>query len=143
MKPMKKRTLIILTVVIIAVIGLAKLSDPLVLAKGFVALYGDRIEAECADSLKKPENIPAMDIDVYRKGEHKKIEFLLTASGLVPSSSYYGCYYSPDDVPLAFQDMRVKLVEDGHDRWVWSEKGDNRGATSKIRDKWYYFEASF
>lgn len=54
---------------------------------------------------------------------------------------YYGCYYSPDDVPCGFQNVEVTLVPDGENRWTWHAEGDNRGMTKKISDKWYYFEA--
>lgn len=54
---------------------------------------------------------------------------------------YYGCYYSPDDVPRGFQNVKVTLVPDGENRWTWRAEGDNRGMTKKISDKWYYFEA--
>ena len=54
---------------------------------------------------------------------------------------YYGCYYSPDDVPRGFQNVEVTLVPDGENRWTWRAEGDNRGMTKKIQDRWYYFEA--
>ena len=54
---------------------------------------------------------------------------------------YYGCYYSPDDVPRGFQKVEVTLVPDGENRWTWRAEGDNHGMTKKISDKWYYFEA--
>lgn len=54
---------------------------------------------------------------------------------------YYGCYYSPDDVPRGFQSVEVTLVPDGENRWTWRAEGDNHGMTKKISDKWYYFEA--
>lgn len=54
---------------------------------------------------------------------------------------YYGCYYSPDDVPRGFQTVEVTLVPDGENRWTWRAEGDNHGMTKKISDKWYYFEA--
>jgi len=71
--------------------------------------------------------------------EHPMTEFLIMTWG----DTYYGCYYSPDGVPLAFQNTDVELVQNGHDYWEWSAEGDNRGATSLILDNWYYFEASF
>ena len=148
MKPLRKKPLIILTAVIIGIFGIIKLSDPTLRAKAFVAVYGDRIETECADGLidgtKKLEKLPVISVRAYHgNAEHDMIQFTLGGRGLVPSSTYYGCYYSPDDVPLAFQSMDVKLTQNGHDYWFWTEAGDNRGATSKIRDCWYYFEASF
>ena len=54
---------------------------------------------------------------------------------------YYGCYYSPDDVPRGFQSVEVTLVPDGENRWTWRAEGDNHGMTKKIQDRWYYFEA--
>jgi len=72
------------------------------------------------------------------EGEHTMVEFLITARG----DTYYGCYYSPDDVPLAFQNTDAKLTQCGHDSWKWSADGDNAGKTIKIMDHWYYFEAS-
>lgn len=148
MKPLRKKTFIIFAAAAIALVGIIKLSDPMLRAKAFVAVYGDRIETVCADGLidgaKKLEKLPAISVRVYHgNAEHDMIQFMLGGRGLAPSSTYFGCYYSPDDVPLAFQNMDVKLTQDGHDYWVWTEVGDNRGATAKIKDKWYYFEASF
>lgn len=71
--------------------------------------------------------------------EHPMDEFILHTWG----NTYYGCYYSPDDIPLAFQNYNVSLIADGKDCWQWSVQGDNQGITKKIADKWYYFEASF
>jgi hypothetical protein len=73
------------------------------------------------------------------EGEHSMVEFLVTTRG----DTYYGCYYSPDDVPLAFQNTAAELTQCGHDSWKWSAEGDNSGKTMKIMDHWYYFEASF
>ena len=73
------------------------------------------------------------------EGEHSMVEFLITTRG----DTYYGCYYSPDDVPLAFQNTAAELTLCGHDSWKWSADGDNAGKTMKIMDHWYYFEASF
>lgn len=75
--------------------------------------------------------------------DHKIYEFTIGTKGLVPSSSYYGCYYSPDDVPVAFQNMDVELTCDEDGVWHWQGDGDNHGFTYKIRDKWYYFQAHF
>jgi len=37
------------------------------------------------------------------EGEHSVVEFLITIRG----GTYYGCYYLPDDVPLAFQNTEA------------------------------------
>lgn len=69
-------------------------------------------------------------------GRHPMVEYLLTGPG------YYGFYYSPDDVPLAFQNTDLPLAEaDGG--WQWRGEGDNRGFTRRLSPCWYYFEAHF
>ena len=73
-------------------------------------------------------------------GEHEMVEYILISNG----NTYRGFYYSPDDVPLAFQNTETILYqEDGSNRWTWSSEGDNHGETYKIDDGWYYFSASF
>jgi len=111
----------------------------------FVRLYHEEIE----ESLSLGMGVPADDAVLFGykyvntwEGEHSMTEFLIAASGFVPESTYYGCYYSPDDVPLAFQNLDTVLVQEG-DSWTWVGEGDNCGITTKIMDNWYYFEASF
>ena len=73
-------------------------------------------------------------------GEHPMDEFFF-GSSLLHGRQYYGCYYSPDDVPLGFQNTAVTLVPDGADCWTWRAEGDNRGMTKKLTNNWYYYEA--
>lgn len=75
------------------------------------------------------------------EGEHNMVEFMVDEDGMIPPAQYYGFYYSPDDVPLAFQNVKVPLTEYKENEWEWREEGDNRGVTKKIIDCWYYFEA--
>ena len=113
--------------------------DPYVRAEKFVGRWGSRVEQSLAAGHGLPADLPEYDI---RDGEHRVIEFTLIAWGLVPQSSYYGCYYSFDDVPVAYDpSAELEPVEEGC--WQWQGEGDNRGATRKIRDHWYYFEAAF
>ena len=108
----------------------------------FVHTYHDLIE----ESLPAGNGVPADDAVFFGYNAvnswdktHPMTEFVIMSYG----DTYYGCYYSPDDVPLAFQNFDTELTQDGHDYWVWQAGGDNHGATSKIIDHWYYFEASF
>lgn len=71
-------------------------------------------------------------------GEHPMVEYILP----VLRPGYYGAYYSPDDVPLAFQNTAVPLEETGNG-WVWQAEGDNHGFTRRLSPGWYYFEAHF
>ena len=71
-------------------------------------------------------------------------EFSIGARGfLLVNAKYFGCFYSPDDKPAAFQNTDVELIQDGENRWIWQGEGDNCGSVEKLRDKWYYFEAQF
>lgn len=142
---MKKRKWIwILLAVLIA--GTLILNTPRVRAELFVRLYHQQIE----EGLRINAGVPANDAVLFGyqyvntwEGEHEMVEFLLSGFGLGSATSYYGCYYSPDDVPLTFQNGNERLTQCGHDSWKWSGRGDNQGRTVKIMDNWYYFEASF
>ena len=108
----------------------------------FVHSYHKQIE----ENLNKGNGVPAKDALLigydsvnYWDGNHPMIEFIMMSYG----DTYYGCYYSLDDVPLPFQNVDVKLVQTKDDECTWKEKGDNKGTTSKIMKNWYYFEASF
>ena len=108
----------------------------------FVHSYHQLIE----ESLAGGHGVPADDAVLFGykyvnswDAEHPMTEFVIMSRG----DTYYGCYYSPDDVPLAFQNTDVELIQNGHDYWEWSADGDNHGATSFILKNWYYFEASF
>lgn len=74
-------------------------------------------------------------------GKHPMVEFMVEGDGVIPPAQYFGFYYSPDDVPLAFQNIEVPLTEYKENEWEWSEEGDNHGVTKKITECWYYFEA--
>lgn len=141
----KKRTIKIIVaafacILLVSVIGIY--SIPKLRVSLFVHAYHDLIE----ENLAVGNGVPADDAVLlgYNSvntwdGTHSMTEFVIMSFG----NTYYGCYFSPDDVLLAFQNFDAKLTQDGHDYWVWQADGDNHGATSKIIDHWYYFEASF
>lgn len=117
-------------------------SNPKIRTIMFIHSYHELIE----ESLVVGHGVPADEavfwgyeiVNSWDK-EHKMTEFIISTKG----DTYYGCYYSPDDVPLAFQNTEAELVQNGHDYWEWKAEGDNHGSTSKIMECWYYFEASF
>ena len=78
-----------------------------------------------------------MDV-THWDGEHDMVEYTVTAAG----DTYYGFYYSPDDVPLACQNTEVPLTE-AEKGWAWRAEGDNHGYTYQLKENWFYFEASF
>ncbi len=139
---MKKHKWIWIAVVIVVIAAVFLFNSPKFRAKLFVGLYAETIE----NGMAAGNGVPADDAILfgYRsvntwEGEHAMTEFILLTRG----DTYYGVYYSPDDVPVAFQNVPAELTQDGHDYWVWKAEGDNHGTTSKIQDHWYYFEASF
>ena len=70
-------------------------------------------------------------------GQHPMVEYILfTGPG------YYGFYFSPDDVPLAFQNAPISL-EETPTGWQWQGEGDDHGSTRRLSPHWYYFEAHF
>jgi len=63
--------------------------------------------------------------------------------GIASASKYYGFYYSPDDVPAAYQNANNILAAVSNNEGEWSDGTDNGGRTIKILKDWYYYEAWF
>lgn len=117
-------------------------SSPKLRVRIFVNLYHELIE----EGLSAGNGVPADDAVFlgYKAvnswaGSHPMTEFIILSRG----NTYFGCYYSPDDVPLAFQNTDVDLKQKNQGTWEWNAEGDNKGSTSKLMDKWYFFKASF
>ena len=88
-------------------------------------------------TLSNTENWKAVN---HWSGEHEMVEYLVTTAG----DTYYGFYYSPDDVPLAFQNTDAPLAPAETEKgWIWTAEGDNRGRTYRLAEQWFYFEAKF
>jgi len=127
----------VLLLLIISIYAIPKLRITL-----FVNMYHELIE----ENLKANNGVPADDAVFlgYKSvnswdGAYPMTEFVIMTYG----NTYYGCYYSPDDVPLAFQNTNVILNPKGTNTWYWDSEGDNHGSTSKLMDCWYFFKASF
>lgn len=139
-KVIKIVAVILLCIVLVSAIGIYFI--PQLRVNLFVHSYHELIE----EGLANGNGVPADDAVLFGyksvntwEGSHSMTEFIIISYG----DTYYGCYYSPDDVPLAFQNADVELTQDGHYYWEWSADGDNHGSTSKIMDHWYFFRASF
>ena len=91
---------------------------------------------------KKPEVEGVSQIHL-RVGEHTIVDFFVSGFGIAPASTYYGFYYSLEDLALPYLEERAILTEYEEDAWSWQGSGDNKGVTKKIADCWYYYEASF
>ncbi len=71
-------------------------------------------------------------------------EFYCGGAGIVPASSYYGFYYSPQDAPLAVDATQTENLSPVQDGYGWREtKGDNSYYTERIMENWYYYESHY
>ena len=70
-------------------------------------------------------------------GDHTIVQFDTRSI----TSQYAGYYYSPDDVPVPFQNANVPLTET-EDGWSWTAEGDNHGTTKRIAACWFSYEAN-
>lgn len=82
-------------------------------------------------------------INVYENVNNVIVQFETGGKGLVPSSTYYGFYYSKMNIPVSFDNSNFELEQISDDKWCWQDVGDNYGITIRIRENWFYFEASF
>ena len=74
--------------------------------------------------------------------EDELVEFCTGGAGLVFNSTYLGFYYSPDNTHKVFQgvDIPLNVNENLAD---WYGEGDNWGRSTRLIDKWFWFEANF
>lgn len=110
--------------------------------ENFVLMYHTEIET-AYQAGNMPEQFGNQSYSLWNKDDSPKIEFILGGSGFGSSTNYYGCYYTPNDTPSAFQSGKMPLELQSNGSWLWTGEGDNRGMTEKIHDHWYYFEAHF
>lgn len=84
---------------------------------------------------------PGLMVNVW-DSEHDIVEYIVVSRGNVPSSTYYGFFYSPDKVPVSFQNSGEALIQRDQYEWDWRGEGDNHGYVELMQPYWYYFEAS-
>ena len=153
MKTLKKRWYLIL-ICLIAILAVWFMMNPKYRVGLFVDVHGDALEKQIfvenpdhGDSTRDtyspivPSYMGIRNFNTW-EGEHDIIEFSLFASGFGSETAYYGCYYSFDNVPVAFQNAPYDLVSFGDD-WIWFGEGDNWGMTYRIRDNWFFYKACF
>ncbi len=145
-KLMKLKSLFICILVLFIVSGcnFNKYNDYKTISKYVNENYNDlyKIAKEYINGNKIEYKKEIKRISVYKE-DNTIVEFLTRGYGMAPSSKYIGFYYSENDTPVAFQNEKFDLNKIGKNKWEWKEDGDNHGITIKIRDNWYYYEASF
>lgn len=90
-----------------------------------------------------PDRYLGVQVEGVFQGENPILQFGYSSFGLVPASTYYGFYYSPADVPAAYQNADLPLTEADDDSWEWTDGTDNGGVTIRIAPNWFYYEAWF
>lgn len=121
-----------------SLLAVAILLSPWLRSQIFVISNAGWVEKFYAQEKELPDRLEEK-VSVF-EGEHDMVQFALYSLTV----RYTGCYYSPDDVPLPFQNAAgVSLQPNGEDSWVWEDETGNHGETRKLRDCWYYYKAWF
>lgn len=148
MRRIKKKTIFTILVVLGVILFIKWYSNPERRIFSMVERNREKYEVVVTQLLNGETTADAVDVSGVRDvdvimGEHVIVDFFVTGFGLAPSSTYYGFYYSPEDLPLMYMDGMAKFTEYETGAWKWQGIGDNDGIIKKIADCWYYYEASF
>lgn len=118
------------------------------IAKTYVMAFHEHLERYAEELLDKAED--SEDIlhgtygfwEVTCYTENEMVEFSVGGKGLVFNSTYWGFYYSQDNMHKVFQgaDIPLNINKDLAD---WYGEGDNWGKSIRMLDKWFWYEASF
>lgn len=141
-----KRKILITILLIIVFCGCMKfLFNPYARISRYVKNNQGNLRESCEYYLENGVTDDIYDnikIDGIYGDTNKIVQFFWGGVGIVPSSKYYGFYYSPNDIAVSYCN-EYKLTEVKSDEWTWKGVGDNGGVTRKICDYWYYYEAWF
>lgn len=134
------KTKLILAAVFVLLFLCLIFSDALL--RTYVRINHERLEKFSQNALdgKAGERYGLWDVDAWP--EKNMVEFHTGSIGLVPSNTYWGFYYSSDNTHLPFQGADVPVNIDG-DSASWTDGTDNRGSSTRILERWFWFEAHF
>lgn len=115
------------------------------LAKTYVNVFHRHLEAYAENLLSTCEDTVSdhygfWEVTCYP--EKELVEFHTGGAGLVFNSTYLGFYYSPDDSHKVFQGAEVPL-HINENLAEWFGEGDNWGRSTRLLEKWFWFEANF
>nr|WP_320024126.1 hypothetical protein [uncultured Acetobacterium sp.] len=146
---MKKYISIIISAVLIilAIYTINYISNPERQIKKFVSENSKELVTIAESHLNSDttiETYKGVKVEPVFSGKNEIVQFFYDGKGIAPASKYYGFYYSPDDVPAAYQNTNFNLAYVSDNEWKWSEDGtDNGGRTIRIIENWFYYEAWF
>ncbi len=130
------------------------------IAKTYVMAFHSHLEKYAEELLDRAESVGVKDENVYPGNDgvyvvdkygfwdvtcyttDNMVEFSVGGKGLVFNSTYWGFYYSPDNTHKVYHgaDIPLNVNKDLAD---WYGEGDNWGKSMRLRDKWFWYEASF
>lgn len=146
---MKKYTkIMVITIFIILIICVANyISNPERQIKKFISQNSEELmtiaEAYLNDDMTT-KIFKGVKVEGAFRGDSDIVQYYYSGKGIAPASKYYGFYYSPDDVPVAYENSNYRLSKVSDDEWKWlEENSDNGGRTIRIMQKWFYYEAWF
>lgn len=152
----------LLVIVLLIVFAFVTLFAQDLLAKTYVKVFHKHLETYAEKLLEECERVTGDEENVYLSDdgeihlltdkyglwkvkcypEDELVEFHTRGAGLVFNSTYLGFYYSPDNTHKVFQgaDIPLNVNKDLAD---WYGEGDNWGKSTRLIDKWFWFEANF
>lgn len=142
----KKRVVISVLIVLVIIAVSCILNVPANKIKIVLNIWGDEFKENSIQALENEsakERMHGVILDgVFEESENEIVQYTVKAFGLPSAGAYYGFYYSPNDVPAAFQNVHCTLKEEGENHWSWSNDGAS-GITYKISENFYYYKAKF
>ena len=141
-KPVSGKKHIIITIVALLICSIL-FYQPLVLV--YVNLFHGHLAAYSQSLLNADTGIRSSRYGFWKVSvypEQNMVQFHTGGSGLVPSSTYEGFYFSAADTHIPFQGAEVPMEVYGNTAH-WSDGTDNHGTSSRICDNLFWFEAHF
>lgn len=103
----------------------------------------EEIAADCLSQGRTVERYNDVEVEGVYPGASPIVQFYTGGWGLVPSSTYWGFYYSESGQPAAYQNVDMELVPVSDEEWTWTDGTDNGGVTRRIDGHWFSYKAWF
>lgn len=104
----------------------------------------EKIALRCLDGDEPAARYKRVRVEGVFHEDLPIVQFYDSGFGLVPSTTYYGFYYSKDNLPADFQNVGCELAQTSQDEWAWKAAGtDNGGLTKRITDCWFFIKHGF
>lgn len=141
-KLLPSKTAVMITAVVLLVLGIL-FYQPLV--RTYVHIRHNHLQAFAETLLAKDTDIFSASYGFWKVTAYPEdglVEFRTGGSGLAPSSTYEGFYYSAKDTHIPFQGAEVPLKVNG-EMARWTDGTDNWGESTRFRENWFWYETHF